>query len=270
MNRYILLSFDLEEFDIPQEYGQSIEESLQFSVSLAGSERVLALLQQLNIRATFFVTAHFARNHPDHVRTIAQSHEIASHGFYHSAFEAADLARSKAVLEEITGKAVSGFRMARLQPVSDRAIAEAGYTYNSSMNPTYLPGRYNHLDKPRTAYFHRQTLQLPVSVTPWVRFPLFWLSFKNLPLPLYQWACRWTLYHDAYLSLYFHPWEFAEIGRFQLPGYVKNNCGRNMVNRMGRYLTWLKTQGEFVTCREFYDYLTPNPMNPEMSSWGSL
>jgi hypothetical protein len=35
--------------------------------------------------------------------------------------------------------------MAGLQPVDDAEIEKAGYEYNSSMNPTYIPGRYNNL-----------------------------------------------------------------------------------------------------------------------------
>jgi len=72
--------------------------------------------------------------------------------------------------------------MAGLQPVDDAEIKKAGYENNSSMNPTYIPDRYNNLSKPRTAYYTNKLLNLPISVTRLIRFPLFWLSFKNFPL----------------------------------------------------------------------------------------
>ena len=56
--------------------------------------------------------------------------------------------------------------MAGLQPVDDAEIKKAGYEYNSSMNPTYISGRYNNLSKPRTAYYTNKLLNLPISVTP--------------------------------------------------------------------------------------------------------
>jgi hypothetical protein len=56
--------------------------------------------------------------------------------------------------------------MAGLQPVDDAEIEKAGYEYNSSMNPTYIPGRYNNLSKPRTAYYTNKLLNIPISVTP--------------------------------------------------------------------------------------------------------
>lgn len=255
MNSCVLLSFDLEEFDIPEEYGQSVGDTVKFQVSLKGAEAVLALLERLQVRATFFVTANFALHCPSLIREIGQRHEIASHGFYHSSFAVEDLARSRSVLEEITEKPILGFRMARLQKVDDQAIWEAGYRYNSSLNPTFLPGRYNNLDQPRTTYFSGKLCNVPVSVTPLIRFPLFWLSFKNLPLPLYQWLSRWTLQSDAYLSLYFHPWEFTDIRSFRLPGYVKRHAGMPMLERLERYLTWLQPQSQFITYGDFYQKL---------------
>jgi hypothetical protein len=69
--------------------------------------------------------------------------------------------------------------MPRLKEVEDREIEKAGYEYNSSMNPTYLPGRYNNFFKTRTRYYSNNLLNIPISVTPLIRFPLFWLSFKT-------------------------------------------------------------------------------------------
>lgn len=270
MGSVILLSFDVEEFDVPLEYGQPISEQTQFTVSYQGLEAVLALLAQLQIRATFFTTANFALQYPQLIAAIAQTHEIASHGFYHSSFEVADLAKSKQVLENITGQPVLGYRMARLQPVQDADIAAAGYRYNSSINPTYLPGRYNHLTKSRSPYFSDELLNIPVSVTPWIRFPLFWLSFKNLPLWLYQAACWVTLQCDRHLNLYFHPWEFSNLHRYSLPGYIRRHSGKPMLRRLEQYLRWARRQGQFITFAEFHavtfkrsfsNFLAENPQN---------
>jgi hypothetical protein len=251
MNSLILLSFDIEEFDVPEEYGQSVDDREKLEISLEGLKTILELLDQHGIRATFFVTAYFATHYPDIVRQLAQTHELASHGYYHSSFEVPDLKRSRETLEVISHTPVRGYRMARLQPVDDGAIAAAGYTYNSSMNPTYLPGRYNHFFESRTPFYSGSLLNIPVSVTPLIRFPLFWLSFKNLPLGLIRWLTGFTLRCDRQVNLYFHPWEFVDISRFHLPGYIKRHSGQAMVRRLKRYLTWLQTQGEFITFSEF-------------------
>ncbi|WP_293333917.1 polysaccharide deacetylase family protein [Microcoleus sp. CAWBG58] len=251
MNKSILLSFDLEEFDIPEEYGQHLEEEIKFEISSRGLSNIIALLDRLEIKATFFVTANFALHHRDTIKELSKHHEIASHGFYHSQFCVEDLQKSKLTLEQITNTQVTGFRMARLQPVDDIEIEKAGYEYNSSMNPTYIPGRYNNLSKPRTAYYTNQLLNLPISVTPLIRFPLFWLSFKNFPLSMIQLATKLTLETDSYLNIYFHPWEFTDISEFKLPGYVKKDSGNKMVDKLEKYLEILKTQGKFISISEF-------------------
>jgi hypothetical protein len=243
----IFLSFDIEEFDVPLEYGQTIDQAEQFRVSAIGLDAVLDLLDRLGIRATFFITAHFAQHHPRAIHRIAQTHEIASHGFYHSRFDPADLASSRHLLQQLSGQPVLGFRMARLQPVAEGAIAAAGYRYNSSLNPTWLPGRYNHLHKPRKPTWSGQVLNIPVSVTPLIRFPLFWLSFKNLPLGLYKLLSAWNLAYDRQLNLYFHPWEFVNIQTYGLPSYIRRRSGPEMLHRLEEYLIWLKRKGDFAT-----------------------
>jgi hypothetical protein len=84
-----------------------------------------------------------------------------------------------------------------------------------------------------------------------LRLPLFWLSFKNLPTPLIRGATRWTLAADGYVSLYFHPWEFADLRPFALPGYMKRRHGDELLSRLARYLRWLQGRGEFTMIRDF-------------------
>ncbi|NJM46422.1 MAG: polysaccharide deacetylase family protein [Alkalinema sp. RU_4_3] len=251
--KQIFLSFDIEEFDVPLEYGHPIDMDEQFRVSKIGLDAILDLLDRLGIRATFFITAHFAQHHPASIARITQTHEVASHGFYHSQFDVADLGKSRQVLQQLSGQTVLGFRMARLQPVSEEAIAQAGYRYNSSLNPTWLPGRYNHLTKPRKPTWSGTVLTIPVSVTPLIRFPLFWLSFKNLPLGLYKLLSAWTLGCDRALNLYFHPWEFAPIQHYGLPGYLSRHGGAEMVERLEDYLIWLNKKAVFATFNTMID-----------------
>lgn len=269
MTKSVLLSFDAEEFDIPQEYGQRVSADLQFDVASRGMEVVLDLLDRLRIPATFFATAHFAQNRPGLVlRAVAAGHEIASHGFYHSSFEEADLGRSRVALERVAGQAVRGFRRARLAPTDPRAIRAAGYLYNSSENPTYIPGRYNHFFRPRTARIENGLLELPISVTPLVRFPLFWLSFKNFPLPVIKAASDATLRVDHYLNIFYHPWEFTDLRSYRLPGIVRRIDGQRMVDRLADYLVWLRRRASFETLGRFEERfraaqgLPPGPVAP--------
>jgi hypothetical protein len=44
MNKSILLSFDIEEFDIPEEYGQPLEPEIKFEISNRGLSKIIALI----------------------------------------------------------------------------------------------------------------------------------------------------------------------------------------------------------------------------------
>ena len=145
--------------------------------------------------------------------------------------------------------------MARMMPVDEEEVANAGYKYNTSINPTYLPGRYNNFSLPRTHFIQKQVLQIPASVSPFFRIPLFWLSFHNFPLYIYKQLCLWTYKKDKYLNLYFHPWEFTDLKdkeRFGFPSYVTKNCGKEMISRMDGFISWLKLKNcPFSTFKEF-------------------
>ncbi len=254
----ILLSFDIEEFDMPFEYGVDIDFEHQLQVSYNGTQTILDLLQEENIQATFYCTANFATHRPDVIRRmVADGHEIASHGYFHTAYQPEHLAASKQELENISGTQVNGFRMPRMMPVSDQVMAEAGYKYNSSINPTFLPGRYNNLKVSRTYFYSGGLLQLPASVSPVVRFPLFWLSFHNLPLKLYCWLCKRTIKKDKYLNVYFHPWEFEDITQYNFPFYVVHNSGEKMRKRLQKFIHWAKRNHfEFTTTSRFINSVT--------------
>lgn len=247
MSSKILLSFDIEEFEMPREYGDPIDFDLQMKVSIEGTTRILDLLAKHDVKATFYTTANFATHAKDIVhRIVSEGHELASHGYVHDHFEPPHLKMSKDVLEEIGNVEVYGYRMARMMPVPEEEVFKAGYIYNSSINPTYLPGRYNKLNEPRTYFMREGVLQLPASVTPLVRFPLFWISFHNLALSLYFALANRALKKDGYLNVYFHPWEFMPIGpkgKYNFPFYVTKNTDLKMVERFGRFIEWGKSKG---------------------------
>lgn len=159
------------------------------------------------------------------------------------------------ILEELTGQPVNGFRMARMMPVEEEEIHKAGYLYNSSLNPTCIPGRYNHLGQPRTYFMKDGVLQLPASVTPIVRFPLFWLAYHNLPASLYRKLALWTWKEDGYFLTYFHPWEFTSLSdrkELKLPFIMTNHSGCGMERRLDALIRFFKDKrAPFGTYTQF-------------------
>ena len=247
----ILLSFDVEEFDMPLEYNFNIAIETQMEIGKKGLDNLMPILNDQNYTTTLFTTANFANKYPDSIKALSDKHEIASHTFYHSKFTTSDLLASRIRLEEIIQKPVKGLRMPRMRQVRVGDINEAGYSYDASIHPTWLPGRYNNFNLPRTKYSEQGLIRVPASVSPNFRIPLFWLSFKNFPYALYLKLALQTLRKDGYLSLYFHPWEFTNITAFGLPKYTTKGSDNELLDKLYRLLNDLNKQAEFVTMGDF-------------------
>ncbi|MEJ8597378.1 polysaccharide deacetylase family protein [Riemerella anatipestifer] len=250
----VLLSFDIEEFDMPLEYQGGIPFEEQLKVSQEGLKNILEILKKYQIKATFFSTVVFAENSQDLIhQLLSEGHELASHTWYHSHFDESDLKTSRERLSTLFNTEVVGLRMPRMQPIKEEEVEDAGYLYNSSINPTFLPGRYNNLHFSKTYFKEGNVWQIPASVS-LLRVPLFWLSFHNFPIFIYQLLTNYALKRDGYLNIYFHPWEFSNISKksYKLPSYTTKNTGELMVKRFDNFVSWLKNKGEtFVTYKEF-------------------
>jgi len=250
----IMITLDVEECDIPLEYGFEIPLEEQLAVSRKGLKNFMELLDSLEIPVTIFCTGVFAENNPDWISTLHPRHELASHGYFHGSFDAKkDLKSSKDLLEELSEKKVAGFRMARMQYVDEKEIKLAGYQYHSSLNPTWIPGRYDHRDKPTSPFFEQGLWNVPASVTPKTRIPLFWLAFKNFPLWIFSYLSRICLRRNGFLNLYFHPWEFTDLSKYPLPFHVKRGHQGSLLAKLEGYLKAMQKDqsADFITMNEY-------------------
>jgi peptidoglycan/xylan/chitin deacetylase (PgdA/CDA1 family) len=254
-HRLVMLSFDVEEFDLPVERGQALPLRKQMAMGAAGLDPVLALLERHQLSATFFVTVRFAEHYPSLVRHLSDKHEVGSHSYDHGRFNLLDVWRSRDRLQQITGAPINAFRRPRLAETNRHVIEAAGYRYNSSNNPTWIPGRYNHLSRPRRPHQTGRLVHLPISTTPITRFPLFWLSFKALPEPVLARLLQRTLAMDGLLTLFFHPWEFLELNGYRVPRLVRRCDGVKMLRGVEAQLRWLKREARFIPISDFERYL---------------
>src|ERR1700712_5602575 len=99
--KFVLLSFDVEEFDIPLNYHQVIGSVEQFETGQRGLLNLMNMLStQEQVKCTFFTTSLFAEYFPQTIRSISSYHEIGSHTCSNSAFQTADMYISKRKLEQ--------------------------------------------------------------------------------------------------------------------------------------------------------------------------
>ena len=269
----VLLSFDIEEFDLPREHGGRITVKRGVEVSSTGLSKILTLLDRTHTTATFFTTGNFASTNPTLTREIlSRGHELACHGVDHFAPKKGDITASKQIITNITSSPhkspksnstnILGYRQPRMFPIDYDELAQAGYLYDSSVNPAFIPGRYNHFDIPRHPYYVGPILEIPTSVATPLRIPLFWLSLHLFPLSLYRALAVSSIHSTDYFATYFHPWEFADLTPFrEVPRFVKHNSGDRLVSRLESVISDLSRRGcHFSTYSDFAkDYIASHP-----------
>lgn len=264
MNSF-LLTFDLEEFDLPREHNILVKKGITYRISYEGTKKILDVLRKYNIRVTFFVESKFGKKYPGLLKElIAQKHEIALHGWQHGdnyqKMEQEDALKSikkaKRTLENIIGKPVIGFRAPRLKPPKYEILRKAGILYDSSLHPTYVPRRYNNFFSSRKWVMKEGIKIVPISVTPIFRLPFSWIWFRNLGLNYSKFCTKLSLLDQDYVNIYFHPWEFVELNDYEfckdLPRTSIRHTGKRLQNMLDRYIGWcLGNRLEFLDIRGY-------------------
>lgn len=256
----VCLTFDIEEFDTPMvDYNVVLPLRKQMAISKDGLMPLLDMLQGMGVRATFFTTGVFAENAPEVVKRIVEDgHELASHSYCHTKFTEGDYLKSKEVLEQISGVQIKGYRSPRMGGADAKGLSEAGYSYDSSLHPCWLPGKYNNFKAERSLYDAGcGVTEVPASVATGFRIPLFWLALHNFPLKIYEWLAVKALKRDGHLNIYFHPWEFSEYihsKELKIPFYIRRNAGTALILRLANVIDVLKERGySFGTMSELVE-----------------
>jgi polysaccharide deacetylase family protein (PEP-CTERM system associated) len=201
----------------------------------ANVERILALFAGADVQATFFTLGWVARRHPAMVRRIVDAgHELASHGWDHTRADeqdpagfAADISRTKSLLEDTGGVPVRGYRAATFSigarnQWAFRVLDDAGYEYSSSVNPIHHD-LYGMPDAPRVPFQPQGGRLWEIPMTTVRLFGRNWPCsgggyFRLLPSSLYRAGLGWLNRHDGQPGIfYFHPWE-VDPGQPRIPG----------------------------------------------------
>ena len=190
----------------------------------ANCDAVLALFAEAGVKGTFFTLGWIAERYPALIkRIVAGGHELASHGYDHArVFNltadqfAADLTHSRAILEDLGGTAITGYRAPSFSvdprtPWAHPILAEQGYAYSSSVAPV-VHDHYGWPSSPRHAW-------RPLPDSALIEWPVTTARFAGralaagggfmrvLPYGITRWAIEQTNAAGHPAILYFHPWE---------------------------------------------------------------
>ncbi|MBC7908741.1 MAG: DUF3473 domain-containing protein [Rhodospirillaceae bacterium] len=244
------MSVDVEDWFQVQALSGAIDRSdwdRQLRRVEANTDRILDLFSRAGIHATFFTLGWVAQRHPGLVRRIvAGGHELASHGSEHRRADdqgrdgfRQDIRRAKALLEDLSGVAVRGYRaptfsIGAANLWAFEVLAEEGYAYSSSVYPV----RHDYYGMPSAPRFAFQP-----GPSGFVEYPVTTLRFgarnvpcggggffRLLPYALSRAAiARVNRMDDRPAIFYFHPWEI-DAGQPRVSGLPAKARFRHYLN----------------------------------------
>ena len=245
----IVLTFDIER-DIPRVFNS------YFGVKI-GLLKILKILDEFNIKGTFFCTGDIAEHLPEYVKIIERKgHEIACHSLNHERLNQLDynkcrqlIYQNKKLIEKLCQKSeIIGFRAPYLKPplFLMKILTELGFKYDSSISSHRNLKKYQINDS--------QIYEFPPS-----NFNVFFRFPVNI-----QFLSKW-IFKKNLTILYFHPWEainmkalifnqtnqFSKYKNFFIRPDRWVNTGDIFINRLRNFIKEaLSKKVGFVTLRD--------------------
>ncbi len=222
------LTIDVEDYFQVSAFSSSINRAEWDQIPCrveANVDRILKLLEEADAKATFFTLGWVAERFPEIVKAIVKNgHELGSHGYGHHRIQELspqafneDIVRAKAILEDIGGVRIRGYRAPSFSIDESTLwafdhILDAGYDYSSSVYPV-KHDLYGMPDSPRFPYrVSNGLLEIPMTTA---RFGQRNVPaggggfFRLFPYALTRHLIHHVHHHDAQpCMVYLHPWEF--------------------------------------------------------------
>lgn len=193
----------------------------------SNTHKIMDLLDEYDIKGTFFILGCVAKKIPKIVKDIAaRGHEIASHGMshrliYNQSYEEfkKETIDSKALIEDLCQHSIKGYRAATYSITKESlwaldVIAEAGFSYDSSIfpmrhdrygiydaiaipNKMVTPAGYSLVEFPISTVKNK-LLTLPIAGGGYFRLFPYWLTKMGL---------NYINQKGQEFLFYLHPWE---------------------------------------------------------------
>lgn len=223
------LSFDIEEHFQVSAFESAMRRhnwDLFESRVERNTDKILDLIEFKGLRATFFILGWVAERCPALVRRIcAGGHEIASHGYAHELVTSQapqkfreDIRKTKAILEDLTGQHVCGYRAPSFSITNKSSwalsiLCEEGYGYDTSIVPI-IHDRYGMPEAPSVVHQLKTESGIIWEIPPstvsicGMRVPIGGGGyFRIFPYWMFKALFQKAEGTNSPLVTYFHPWE---------------------------------------------------------------
>lgn len=195
-------------------------ETLEFERAL---DPLLTKLNELNIKATFFVLGQLATKWTTRIREIqGQGHEVGLHGFSHTPLKILGRAKfenetikAASILSNILGTQVAGYRapyfsLTKESSWAPNILKSVGFTYSSSVLPSWNP-QASFPGAPKNVFkWSCGLIEFPVQSYGFgrLRIPLLGGAYVRLAPEIFYRAIRNLTDTSKFVYTYCHPYDF--------------------------------------------------------------
>lgn len=277
------ISIDVEDYFQVSAFEHSIDRDSWDAIEhriVDNTYKVISLLEQHNVKATFFTLGWVAERYPEIVRKIINDgHELASHGYGHQRVSdltpiefKQDVLKAKGILEDIAGVEIKGYR-APSYSIGKKNIwaldilAQTGHEYSSSIYPI-KHDHYGYPEAPRFAFKDKKTGIIEIPITT-VKLTNRLIPsggggfFRFYPYFLSRWLINRVNKADKQPAIfYFHPWEIDPNQPVQLNisskskfrHYLNLDKTEKRLNLLMNDFSWDRMDNVFINGKEVPAY----------------
>lgn len=240
----------------------------------AGIERLLQLLEEHELKATFFVTSEMAQKHSLAIGEILRNgHEVACHGLIHDKDECLldetrqrqKIGEATKTITERTGQKPKGFRAPclRANEITMKILDELEYVYDSSVIPTFVPGYYGSPNAPSKPYHPSgssirkkgsyKVLEIPVSVNPIFPLSLSAAWMRNLGPLWVKLGIKMNFLVGNPVVFYVHPRDVLSLPKVRgVPWHLYRNVGDSTLRMLDSVMRYARELGaRFIPASDF-------------------
>lgn len=184
--------------------------------------KVLSVLEEFGVKATFFILGWVAEEVPELVKEIAEGgHELACHGYDHQLVYRQgrhcfreDVRKSRRIIEDIAGLPLAGYRAPSFSITEESRwaldiLSEEGFLYDSSLVSTESQNGESTIHEIRTNG-SGSIIEFPVSTINLAGRSLIPIGggyLRLFPLSVMKWAISGLNKRGYPAMVYLHPWE---------------------------------------------------------------
>jgi hypothetical protein len=266
MKRTICLTIDVE-----PDFGGLLAKDLYCGMN--DLRKLDRIVKKYNLKLTAFVTGKSLEDNPDILKQLkSMKCEIEQHSYSHQIGHHSkinDIKNGIKIHEKIVGNPPHGYRAPQgiITQKEVLFLESMGIKFDSSIFPSFFPGRYNRLNFPLLPYLIKDSniMEIPFGVVRKIRIPIS-LSYIQL-LGLSTYKLLFKLFGLPELLIYdFHTYELGKVSSYnELPGLARFGYYRaqrlydNPIDVLEKFVQYILSQGyESKYMIDVYNEVKPN------------